>query len=94
MQLIESHLAYRIHKEQEGAAKNKDKISVQDAVRIYGLTKKESVVLELMIKGCCNKEICKQMVISGNTVKKHILSIYRKLDVKNRVQLLCMIKEV
>lgn len=94
LQLIENHLSYRIYKEQERSAKNGDKISVADAVKQFGLTKRESAILELLIKGYSNKEICNQMVISGNTVKKHILNIYRKLDIKNRVQLFCMIKEI
>lgn len=93
LQLIENHLAYRIHKEQENVTKNGNKISVLDAIEQFGLTKKESAILELLVKGYSNKEICNQMVISSNTVKKHILNIYRKLDVKNRVQLFCMIKE-
>lgn len=59
----------------------------------FGLTKKESDILDLLVKGYNNKEICDKMVISSNTVKKHILNIYRKLNIKNRVQLLCMVKE-
>nr|WP_294582649.1 helix-turn-helix transcriptional regulator [uncultured Anaerotignum sp.] len=93
IQLIENHLAYRINKEQEEASKNKDKVSVEEAVEQFGLTKKESDILDLLVKGYNNKEICDQMVISSNTVKKHILNIYRKLNIKNRVQLLCMVKE-
>ena len=67
--------------------------SVEEAVEQFGLTKKESDILDLLVKGYSNKEICDKMVISSNTVKKHILNIYRKLNIKNRVQLLCMVKE-
>ncbi|NDO46930.1 helix-turn-helix transcriptional regulator [Clostridium sp. MD294] len=93
VQLIKDHLAYRIYQEQENNIKSGDKISIQEAVELYGLTKRESDILELLISGYSNKEICDQIVIANNTLKKHILNIYRKLDIKNRVQLIRMIKE-
>ncbi len=93
VQLIKDHLAYRIYQEQENSTKSGDKISIQEAVELYGLTKRESDILELLISGYSNKEICDQIVIANNTLKKHILNIYRKLDIKNRVQLFRMIKE-
>jgi len=93
VQLIKDHLAYRIYQEQENSTKSGDKITIQEAVELYGLTKRESDILELLINGYSNKEICDQIVIANNTLKKHILNIYRKLDIKNRVQLFRMIKE-
>ena len=40
-----------------------------------------------------NVEICEELTISANTLKKHILNIYRKLGIRNRVQLFKMVKE-
>ena len=40
-----------------------------------------------------NAVICTELMITANTLKKHILNIYRKLGIKNRVQLFKMIKE-
>lgn len=51
------------------------------------LTTKEKAVLDLVQKGLTNMEISKLMYISINTVKTHLLSIYRKLDVSNRTEL-------
>ncbi|AMJ41056.1 regulatory protein, luxR family [[Clostridium] propionicum DSM 1682] len=93
MQLIKDHLAYRIYKEQESATKYGDKISIQDAVELFCLTKRESGILELMMSGYSNEEICDKSSISNNTLKKHVLNIYRKLGIKNRVQLFRMIIE-
>ena len=93
LQIIKDHLAYRMYKEQEKATKYGDKVSIQDAIELFGLTKRESAILELLINGYSNKEICEQIVIANNTLKKHVLNIYRKLGVKNRVQLFRMIKE-
>jgi DNA-binding NarL/FixJ family response regulator len=39
------------------------------------------------MRGYSNHEIEKRLFISLETVKKHVSNIYRKLDVKNRVQL-------
>ena len=39
------------------------------------------------MRGYSNSEIEKRLYISLETVKKHVSNIYRKLGVKNRVQL-------
>jgi len=50
------------------------------------LTKRELEVLRLLTKGMLNKEIAKTLYISEKTVKNHISSIFRKLDVQDRTQ--------
>ncbi len=50
------------------------------------LSSREQEILELLATGASNKEIGEQLFVSVNTVKTHILSLYNKLDVKNRTQ--------
>jgi LuxR family maltose regulon positive regulatory protein len=50
------------------------------------LSTKEYEVARLLVTGLSNQEIADQMFISLNTVKTHIRSIFKKLDVKNRLQ--------
>lgn len=50
------------------------------------LTKRESDVLSLLVKGYSNKEMAEAMFISEKTVKNHLTSIFRKLGVKDRTQ--------
>jgi LuxR family maltose regulon positive regulatory protein len=48
------------------------------------LTNRELNVLELLEQRMSNKEIARQLFISPATVKRHTLSIYRKLGVRGR----------
>lgn len=52
----------------------------------YQLTKRERVILEFLVRGLANKEMADAMNISEKTVKNHLTSIFRKLDVKDRTQ--------
>lgn len=51
------------------------------------LTEAELGVLDLTVGGLRNAEVAEQLFVSVNTVKSHLKSIYRKLDVSNRAQL-------
>lgn len=50
------------------------------------LTDREREVLNCLIKGCTNKEIGKALFISDKTVKNHLSSIFKKLNVNGRLQ--------
>lgn len=54
----------------------------------FGLTSREGEMLDLAVHGLDNEEIAQKMNISIHTVKKHFHSIYEKMHVKNRVQML------
>lgn len=58
----------------------------EDKEKIEALTKRELEVLKLVAKGHFNKEIAIQLDISERTVKNHISSIFRKIDVSDRTQ--------
>lgn len=52
------------------------------------ITPKEFQVIRGLQQGLRNKEIAAQMGISENTVKTHLNSIYQKLNVSSRAQLI------
>lgn len=54
------------------------------ALLLEPLTEAEQRVLGLLAKGCTNPEIAASLVVSINTVKTQVQSIYRKLNVKSR----------
>jgi len=62
---------------------NLDRLALQ-----YGLSQRECEIAELISKGCTNQQIGQKLFISINTVKKHTNSLYRKLGVTNRTQML------
>ncbi|WP_148505176.1 helix-turn-helix transcriptional regulator [Paenibacillus beijingensis] len=51
------------------------------------LTRKEKEILEYVRKGYSNEEISAQLYISVNTVKTHLLNLYRKTGASNRTEL-------
>jgi len=50
------------------------------------LTSRKKKVLRILTTGCTNKEIAQALFISEKTVKSHLNSIFRKLDVARRLQ--------
>jgi DNA-binding NarL/FixJ family response regulator len=52
----------------------------------YKLTPRELEVMGGIVEGFTYSEIADKYGISGSTVKKHILHIYRKLDVSSKVE--------
>jgi DNA-binding NarL/FixJ family response regulator len=57
------------------------------------LSSREIEVLEQLSKGLKNAEIAENLFISAATVKKHIENIYKKLQIRNRIELIQKAKE-
>ncbi len=51
-----------------------------------GLTRRESEVLAGLVSGKSNRDIAAELVLSADTVKTHLRSMYRKLAVADRSQ--------
>lgn len=51
-----------------------------------GLTERQAQVLSLMVRGLPNKQICRELQLAEGTVKVHVASILRTLNVTNRTQ--------
>jgi len=54
--------------------------------RVGGLSEREVELLRLIAKGMLAKEIARTLSVSEKTVRNHISSIYRKLDMYDRSQ--------
>lgn len=62
--------------EAQAAARTRNELKV--------LTEREHEVLGLLAQGMTNKEIAETLVISTNTVKRHLKAIFGKLDIHTR----------
>lgn len=94
METLKNHLALRLYRDYQTHHLDSRKYTVLECSMKYHLTGREERVLSLMTKGLSTEELCQCLTISSNTLKKHILSIYKKLGIKNRVQLFKMVKEI
>jgi two-component system nitrate/nitrite response regulator NarL len=59
----------------------------QDDVRIAMLTKREREIILLVSEGLRNKQVADRLFISETTVRHHLTSIFSKLGVSNRLDL-------
>lgn len=52
------------------------------------LTRREQEIARLVLSGKSNREIAEHLGIAERTIKAHLTAIFRKLDVKNRAQMM------
>jgi len=58
----------------------------RDRAQLAALTPREEEILKLLATGESNKEIGQRLFISDQTVKNHVASIFRKLQVNDRTK--------
>jgi DNA-binding NarL/FixJ family response regulator len=64
--------------------------SISSRVEALGskLTRRETEVLEMVMKGFDTKEIAEHIYLSHHSVKAHLGNLFKKFEVKNRAQLI------
>ena len=62
--------------------------------KISPLTQREKEILTLVSKGETNSQIAQKLFVREVTVKTHLNSIYRKLNVDNRVQAVLLAQQI
>lgn len=79
--------------EEEPDRQYKDRISKQaESLRLaYGLSTRETEVMELIVRGNSVPRIADELVVSENTIRTHAKRIYKKLDVHKRQELLDLV---
>ncbi|MDX1492078.1 MAG: LuxR C-terminal-related transcriptional regulator [Pseudohongiellaceae bacterium] len=70
-----------------------DNNSFDALVQKYGISKRELEVIEGIYAGQTNQEIANSLFITLQTVKDHTSRIYQKTFVKNRGQLVALVRE-
>jgi DNA-binding NarL/FixJ family response regulator len=57
------------------------------------LTERDRVILQMISKGCSNKEIARELKLSEATIKFHLSHLFQRLGVKNRVQAAALVHD-
>ncbi len=70
--------------EREADASSRNEVRIKEPKEV--LTPREKEVLNILTTGCTNKEIAKTLFISEKTVKTHLNSIFRKINVTRRLK--------
>jgi PAS domain S-box-containing protein len=58
----------------------------------YAITRQEDKVIYYLVQGLQNKEIAEKLFISVDTIRWHVHSILKKMNLKNRVELIYMLR--
>jgi DNA-binding NarL/FixJ family response regulator len=77
-----------IIKKKSSVLKDSKSEEAQDKKGADSLTKTESRIINLIASGHTNKEIAEKLRVSEKTIKAHITSIFIKLNIQNRYQLM------
>jgi len=59
-----------------------------------GLSKREYEILQLINEGLSNQQIADKLYVSENTIKKHVSSLFLKMDVERRTEAVRKAKEL
>lgn len=73
---------------EEGAQRFRFQERLDELSRRFGLTKRESEVLRLFVRGRSTSRIAEDLYVSSGTVSTHLRNIYHKADVHSRQELL------
>lgn len=92
LDMLKDHMSFRLYGEVERLSAGNARLSVHQAVTKYSLTKREEEIIREVITGKDNEEISEKLVISLNTLKKHLDNIYKKMGINRKSQLLTQIK--
>ena len=89
LRVLNKHLALHFHnKYPNGIKRNSENDYSDSLMHLYGLTDREAEIVENIYQGLASKDIAEKLFISENTVKKHTYNIFKKMNVKNRSQVI------
>lgn len=88
-QQMMEHVACYAYKIYDIERYNKDmrNTSFEKLKILYDLTVRENEVLKLVFKGYSTRHICEELHVAEPTAKKHLSSIYSKMNIKNKSEL-------
>ena len=67
--------------------KQEEEKEKDDVYERFNISNREKEIVQMVLKGLSNNEICEKIFISLNTIKNHLKNIFKKTGVKNRIEL-------
>lgn len=64
-----------------------EKTLKDDFIKDFSITKREQEIIIELLNGKSNKELAEALFVSEKTIETHLANIYRKVGVKNRLEL-------
>ncbi len=61
--------------------------------KLFNITGRQLQIIQMIIDGSSNEEICEKLSLARRTVETHLSHIYEKLSVKNRIELVRLANE-
>lgn len=69
-----------------------EKNLTEDFIKDFSITKREQEIIIALLDGKSNKELAETLFVSEKTIESHLANIYRKVGVKNRLELFSRLK--
>ena len=69
-----------------------EKTLTEDFIKDFSITKREQEIIIALLDGKSNKELAETLFVSEKTIETHLANIYRKVGVKNRLELFSRLK--
>ena len=79
------HIFYRFYFSSP-IAKTEHSLS-EDFIKDFSITKREQEIILALLDGKSNKELAETFFVTQKTIEAHLANIYRKIGVKNRLEL-------
>lgn len=93
-ELLKDHLSTRCSAElNRSHSPDNDLPTKKELIETYHLTLREIEVVNLLLQGISRDKICETLCISPNTLKKHIVNIYKKLNINSWRELFQLLKK-
>ncbi len=69
-----------------------EKSLTDEFIKDFSITKREQEIILALLDGKSNKELAETLFVSEKTIETHLANIYRKVGVKNRLELFSRLK--
>lgn len=77
--------------DEKGEAQGTRPASREVVGALYGMTIKQHVAMQMLLAGCSNADIAKQLGITENTAKVHVRIVASKVGAKTRAQVVAKV---